>query len=95
MNFKQWYAINETTSESDLTNAIDKVKSYLDPSDDANAITGRIIEASGRYARRISSEHAALPAAAAAAPAAEPAACRLSASCAAGRDRGRRLLCPI
>ena len=64
-------------------------------SDDANAITGRSIEASGRYARRISSEHAALPAAAAAAPAAEPAACRLSASCAAGRDRGRRLLCPI
>ena len=38
MNFKQWYIINETTSESDLTKAIDKVKSYLDPSDDANSI---------------------------------------------------------
>lgn len=30
MNFKQWYIINETTSESDLTKAIDKVKSYLE-----------------------------------------------------------------
>jgi hypothetical protein len=38
MNFKQWYAINETTSESDLTKAIDKVKSYLDPSADSKQI---------------------------------------------------------
>lgn len=38
MNFKKWFFINESTSESDLVKAIEKIKGHLDPSDDAQAI---------------------------------------------------------